>query len=128
MSILKAFTHPDFIKEAKELIESYSILDNDAFDLGSELQAILLRQYEWEFEDEIKDHPYGIGIPKLGTYDFAQEVELELLEWLDNTYPRDDYIFMPLSAYGKYKDKWNWIYFKKASQAVHFKLIWFDYL
>lgn len=91
----------------------------NGMDKFMKLRAQLLRQGEKDFEAEIASFPYGVIIPGLG-----KGLDDEAMrEWLDQQFGSDYYI-MPINAQGKYKDRWNWIYFKTKDQAMLFKLTW----
>jgi len=100
------------------ILRTLDILGNSA-DEFLKVRDTLIRQGELEFEAETKDHPFSIELPDLN----SNEEQLVKV-WLEERFEKSDYIFMPINAQGKYKDCWNWVYFKKKDQAMLFKLTW----
>ena len=84
-------------------------------------RSMLLEQGEWEFEQEIINHPYGVEIAKLG----RGLPDDEFRQWLNDHFKESDFIMMPKNAMGKYADQWCWIFFRKKNQAALCKLTWF---
>jgi len=86
--------------------------------LFERLKALMVRQGEIDFEQEVRYHPYGMQLPQ----DVLKEGHFR--QWLEANYNHNDYIVMPLNSMGKYKNKWDWIYFKEKRHAMLFKLTW----
>ena len=117
-------TDPQLIQEYDILVARFDEPGANGSDLFMQVREILIRQGEINFEQEIKDYPYGLEVVGLGTSEFAENKETAIKDWLDANLNRHDYIFMPKEVVGKYKDRWNWIFFRKSAQAVLFKLTW----
>ena len=122
MSDLSIFANPEFLEKAQRIIKAFEMPDANGWDLYNQLKSLIEQQSEWDFEQEVKDHPYGVEVKGLGKEDFAANHEENTLAWLKANVAKADYIFMPRNATGKYKDKWNWCYFRNHQDAVLFKL------
>jgi len=118
-----ALTREPQDNETLNLLKSI-IKSDDQTGIFMKIRKAMLTQGEHDFELEIANHPYGVEVKGLGTPEFAQETEEEIMEWLKNHVAKSDYIFMPTNAMGIYKDRWNWVYFKTQNQAILFKLTW----
>ena len=117
-------TDPKLIQEYNILVAKFDEPGTDGSDLFMKVRDLLIRQGELNFEEEIKEYPYGLEVVGLGTHDFAGNKETAIRQWLNDNCNRRDFIYMPKHVIGKYKDYWNWIYFRKSTQAVLFKLTW----
>lgn len=122
MNFDEVFRNPDLRLKASEVREKFYLANADGHSLFKEMEALLKHQGEWDFEQEIKDHPHGVEVKGLGTPDFAESREDEMNWWLTTNIPNTDYIIMPVNAQGKYKDHWNWVYFRHRRDAILFKL------
>lgn len=120
----EVFKNPNIRREAVRIRAQFQVPGADGHALYKEMEVLLINQGEWDFEQEVETYPYGLPVEGLGTSDFASQREADIKEWLDSRIPASDYLFMPTNASGKYKDHWNWIYFKKKEQAALFKLVW----
>lgn len=118
------FKNPEFREKARQVQLAFNDPQADGHSLYKEMEDLLRKQGEWDFEEEIKHFPYGIEIIGLGQQEFADIKELRVKEWLEERFQPSDYLLMPSNASGKYKDHWNWIYFKKKTQAALFKAFW----
>lgn len=116
-------TDEQILESIKRIQNRFTEPNADGVKLFKEMRDLLIRQGELHFENEIRDHPYGMEITTLGQVD-ALDKEEEIMIWLRARYDDSQYIIMPRNAQGKYKEHWNWIYFKDKSQAMLFKLTW----
>lgn len=121
MKASEVITDPWIASEVAKIQEAFSKPGADGIILFIKMRDLLIRQAEINFENEVRDYPYGLDIPKLGLLDFPDDA---MMQWLRERYSDDDYVLMPVNAQGKYKDHCNWIYFKDPSAAVLFKLTW----
>lgn len=115
---------PEIAEKVKEVREAFSQPGADGTVLFEKLRDLLILQGEINFENETRNFPHGMEVPELGFDTFADQTEERMLTWLRETVGEDNFVFMPVSAQGKYKDKWNWIYFKDPAMAMLFKLTW----
>lgn len=118
---MEVFRNPKLLLRAHEIAEAFFDENANGIALQKELRDLLINQGEWDFEQEIKDHPYGMEVPNLGKGTDDDERK----DWLAAHLDPSDYILMPKNAMGKYKDHWNWIYFREKDQAMLFKLTWY---
>lgn len=118
------FTNPEILDRALYVRQQFNLGKDNPATLYETMEKLLIAQGEWDFEQEVKDHPYAIEVEGLGTPEFAANKEEGVLAWLKRQFSESDYIFMPRNAMGKYKDRWNWIFFRKKDQAMLFKLTW----
>lgn len=110
------FTNPEYLAECTRIQAKFGEPDADGMMLYKEMQELLIRQGEWNFEQQVKDHPYWVALP--------DRSELEMVQWIEDRCTEDEFVFQPQAAQGKYKDCFNRVYFRQASQAVLFKLTW----
>jgi hypothetical protein len=116
---LDVFRNPEYREAAVKSIQDLETT-KDGYLLYEILKDLLTKQGEWDFEQEVKDFPHGLEIDRLGDENFGAG----LTQWLDSTVGKDNYVLMPRSAFGKYHDKWNWVFFKQKDHAALFKLTW----
>jgi len=125
MSVFTVFTDKALLKQALDIQAAFDAPDANGNALYNQMRDLLVRQGEIHFEEEVRDFPHGMEVKGLGTEDFASKQECDLTAWLKEMAGPGNYLFMPSNAQGKYKDKWNWVYFKDPAIAVLFKLTWF---
>lgn len=118
------FKNPEYQEKARQIQMAFNDPQADGHTLYKAMEDLLKRQGEWDFEQEILPYPYGLEIKDLGKQEFADLKETQIKEWIEARFQPSDYLIMPQNASGKYKDHWNWIYFKKKEQAALFKLVW----
>jgi hypothetical protein len=88
-----------------------------------EVRRKIIRKAEREFLEETSDYAVGMALPvELMTVSLTIGDDVD--EWLRNHVGEDEYLAFPNNAMGKYKDRWNWIYFKNIQDAMLFKLTW----
>lgn len=87
----------------------------------------LVKQGEIEFSILVDGYPYIILVPLTITEDerdirFVKEIEI-IEGWLEENIA-NEYIPFPNSAVGRYKEMWQYVYFKNRDDAIRFKLVW----
>lgn len=113
----------EILKKIQAVQDQFSKPGADGASLFIQMRELLLRQSEMNFEEEIKDHPHGMPVAFIGrSVDDSQE--LAMMDWIKANLSDDDFVLMPQNASGKYKEHWNWIYFRRKDQAMLFKLTW----
>lgn len=117
---LDLFKNPAYRKRAEEIQQEFGQPQTNGHSLYEELKQLITMQGEWNYEQQVRDFPHGMAIPLLGG---ATDLSKEMDQWLGDQVGRDNYVAFP-ECIGKYKERWNWIHFRTADQAILFKLTW----
>lgn len=97
---------------------------------SAELRAFR-KQYLLEGEEGflamMEAHPHKILVPMppfKAESDIAFMKKIDLAEEWIRKYVKGKYVAFPTEAIGKYKDMWQYVFFKDPADAVMFKLVW----
>ena len=114
------------IKEIEGRTKNLRRLDKEAVE---EIRQLLIDESEWAFEEAvIKKFPYVVvcPVPPPDEIWSRQQPSLEYIDrqiaWLKERHGPTTYIAFPTSASGKHKECARNVYFKKANDALMFKL------
>lgn len=117
---LEIFKNPVFRQRAEEIQREFGQPQTNGHSLYDELKQLITMQGEWNYEQQVKDFPHSMPIPLEGG---STSMSSDMAGWLVGQIGDDNYIAFP-ECIGKYKERWNWIHFRTADQAILFKLTW----